>query len=69
MTEIQARIKDILYCDKSKSLEQISKLVTRQLELIESMYTELDFTKIDSKKLEYIKKNTNSLLTSLVQKF
>ena len=52
MTEVQARIKDILYCDKSKSLEQISKLITRLLELIENMYTELDFTKIDSMKLE-----------------
>jgi NTE family protein len=51
MTEVQARIKDILYCDKSKSLWQISKLITRQLELIENMYPELDFSKIDSKKL------------------
>ena len=62
MTEVQARIKDILYCDKSKSLEQISKLITRQLELIENMYTELDFTKIDSKKLEYIKKEYEQLV-------
>ncbi|HEU5462243.1 MAG TPA: patatin-like phospholipase family protein [Nitrososphaeraceae archaeon] len=62
MTEVQARIKDILYCDKSKSLEQISKLITRQLELIENMYTELDFTKIDSKKLKYIKKEYEQLV-------
>lgn len=62
MTEVQARIKDILYCDKSKSLEQISKLITRQLELIENMYTELDFTKIGSKKLEYIKKEYEQLV-------
>jgi NTE family protein len=62
MTEVQARIKDILYCDKSKSLEQISKLITRQLELIQNIYTELDFTKIDSKKLEYIKKEYEQLV-------
>ena len=62
MTEVQARIKDILYCDKSKSLEQISKLITRQLELIENMYRELDITKIDSKKLEYIKKEYEQLV-------
>jgi NTE family protein len=62
MTEVQARIKDILYCDKSKSLEQISKLITRQLKLIQNIYTELDFTKIDSKKLEYIKKEYEQLV-------
>jgi NTE family protein len=62
MTEVQARIKDILYCDKSKSLWQISKLITRQLELIENMYPELDFSKIDSKKLEYIKKEYEQLV-------
>jgi NTE family protein len=62
MTEVQARIKDILYCDKSKSLEQISKLITRQLELIQNIYAELDFTKIDSKKLEYIKKEYEQLV-------
>ena len=62
MTEVQARIKDILYCDKSKSLWQISKLITRQLELIENMYQELDFSKIDSKKLEYIKKEYEQLV-------
>jgi NTE family protein len=62
MTEVQARIKDILYCDKSKSLSQISKLITRQLELIENMYQELDFSKIDSKKLENIKKEYEQLV-------
>mgnify|MGYP003575707934 CR=1 FL=1 len=62
MTEVQARIKDILYCDKSKTLSQISKLITRQLELIENMYQELDFSKIDSKKLEYIKKEYEQLV-------
>ncbi|HEX7258500.1 MAG TPA: patatin-like phospholipase family protein [Nitrososphaeraceae archaeon] len=62
MTEVQARIKDILYCDKSKSLWQISKLITRQLGLIEDMYQELDFSKIDSKKLEYIKKEYEQLV-------
>lgn len=56
MTEVQARIKDILYGDKSKTLKQISKIITRQLELIENMYPELDFRKIDPKKSEYIKK-------------
>jgi NTE family protein len=62
MTEVQARIKDILYCDKSKTLSQISKLITRQLELIENMYQELDFSKIDSKKLENIKKEYEQLV-------
>lgn len=62
MTEVQARIKDILYGDKSKTLKKISKIITRQLELIENMYPELDFTKIDSKKSEYIKKEYEQLV-------
>ena len=62
MTEVQSRVKDILYCDKSESLSQISKLITRQLGLIESMYSELNFSKIDSKKLEYIKKEYQQLV-------
>ena len=62
MTEVQSRIKDILYCDKSESLSQISKLITRQLGLIENMYSELNFSKIDSKKLEYIKKEYQQLV-------
>ena len=56
MTEVQARIKDILFGDKTRSFGQISKLITRQLELIENMYSELDFSKIDSKKVESYKK-------------
>jgi len=62
MTEVQARIKDILYGDKSKTLKQISKIITRQLELIENMYPELDFQKIDPKKSEYIKKEYEQLV-------
>ncbi|MGZ5485700.1 MAG: hypothetical protein ACXWFB_07310 [Nitrososphaeraceae archaeon] len=64
MTEIQSRIKDILYCDKSESLSQISKLITRQLGLIENLYSELNFSKIDSKKLEYIKKEYQQLVNN-----
>ena len=62
MTEVQARIKDILFGDKTRSFGQISKLITRQLELIENMYTELDFSKIDSKKLDHIKKEYEQLV-------
>jgi len=62
MTEVQARIKDILYGDKTRSFGQISKLITRQLELIEQMYQELDFTKIDSQKSENIKKEYKQLV-------
>jgi NTE family protein len=61
MTEVQARIKDILYGDKTKSFRQMSKLITRQLELIENMYSELDFSKMDSKKAEQIKKEYQQL--------
>lgn len=63
MTEVQARIKDILYGDKTRSFGQISKLITRQLELIEKMYQELDFSKMDSKKSENIKKEYQQLVS------
>ena len=63
MTEVQARIKDILYGDKTRSFGQISKLITRQLELIEQMYQELDFSKMDSKKSENIKKEYQQLVS------
>jgi NTE family protein len=62
MTEVQARIKDILYGDKTKSFRQISKLLTRHLELIDNMYPELDFSKMDSKKADYIKKEYEQLV-------
>ena len=62
MTEVQARIKDILFGDKTRSFGQISKLITRQLELIENMYTELDFSKIDSKKVDHINKEYEQLV-------
>jgi NTE family protein len=62
MTEVQARIKDILFGDKTRSFGQISKLITRQLELIENMYSELDFSKIDSKKVDHIKKEYGQLV-------
>jgi NTE family protein len=63
MTEVQARIKDILYGDKTRTFGQISKLITRQLELIEQMYQELDFSKMDSKKSENIKKEYQQLVS------
>jgi NTE family protein len=62
MTEVQARIKDILYGDKTRSFGQISKLITRQLELIENMYSELDFSKMESKKVDRIKKEYQQLV-------
>ncbi|HJT84251.1 MAG TPA: hypothetical protein VJ697_07195, partial [Nitrososphaeraceae archaeon] len=62
MTEVQARIKDILYGDKTESFRQISKLLTRHLELIENMYNELEFSKMNTKKADYIKKEYQQLV-------
>ena len=62
MTEVQARIKDILYGDKTESFRQISKLLTRHLELIENMYNELEFSKMNTKKADYIKKEYEQLV-------
>ena len=61
MSEVQARIKDKLYDDKTKSFTRRSKLIPRHLELIENMYSELDFSKLDSKKSNYIKKEYQQL--------
>lgn len=38
MTEVQSRAKDIMFTDKYKSLRKMSRLVTRHIQLIETLY-------------------------------
>ena len=38
MTEVQSRAKDIMFTDKDKSLRKMSRLVTRHIQLIETLY-------------------------------
>ena len=35
MTIVQSRAKDIMFCDKTSSLIKLSKLITKQVDLIE----------------------------------
>jgi NTE family protein len=41
MTEVQSRAKDIMFCDKTSSLIKLSKLINKQVDLIESLYSAL----------------------------
>jgi NTE family protein len=38
MTDVHSRVKDIIFTDKEQSLEKISKLVTRHINLLEILY-------------------------------
>lgn len=38
MTEVQSRAKDIMFCDKTSSLIKISRLINKQVDLIERLY-------------------------------
>ena len=38
MTEVQSRAKDIMFTDKDQSLRKISKLITKHINLIETLY-------------------------------
>jgi NTE family protein len=68
MSEVQSRAKDIMFTDKDQSLRKISKLITRHINLIETLYEifkEYDQSKIDNEIKEYIQ-NEHKLL---VEKF
>lgn len=41
MAEIQSRAKDIMFCDKTASLIKLSKLMTKQVNLLETLYEAL----------------------------
>lgn len=65
MTEVQARAKDILFTDKDHSLEKMSKLITRHINLIETLYDifeDHDQSQIDKDIIQYIKKEHRILV-------
>ena len=65
MSEVQSRAKDIMFSDKTQSLEKMSKLITRHVNLIEVLYDlfqESERSKIDKDKIEYIVKEHSSLI-------
>ena len=65
MSEVMSRSKDIMFSDKTQSLVQMSRLITRHVNLIESLYDifqESDQSKIEKDKIEYINKEHSTLV-------
>jgi NTE family protein len=66
MAEVESRAKDILFCDKNMDNIKMSKLVTRQIQLIERLYEVfdkfVDQSKLDSKEVKKIKEEYNMLI-------
>jgi NTE family protein len=64
MSEVQSRAKDIMFTDKAKSLTKMSKLITRHISLIETLYDikEYDHSKIDKGIIEHIEKEHKLLV-------
>jgi NTE family protein len=65
MTEVMSRAKDIMFSDKTQSLEKMSRLITRHVNLIEALYDvfeESEKSKIDKDKIEFINKEHSSLV-------
>jgi NTE family protein len=65
MSEVQSRAKDIMFTDKDQSLGKISKLITRHIKLIETLYDmfeEYDHSKIDKDIIKYIEKEHKLLV-------
>jgi len=65
MSEVQSRAKDIMFTDKDQSLRKMSKLITRHINLIETLYdifNEYDHSKIDNNIIEYIEREHKILV-------
>jgi NTE family protein len=65
MTEVMSRAKDIMFSDKTQSLEKMSRLITRQVNLIETLYDifeDSDKSKLDKDKINYINKEHSLLV-------
>ena len=66
MAEVENRAKDILFCDKNMENIKMSRLITRQIQLIEQLYEAfekfVDHSKLDPKDVEKIKEEYNTLI-------
>ena len=66
MAEVESRAKDILFCDKNMENIKMSRLITRQIQLIERLYEIfeklVDYSKLDAKEIERIKEEYNILI-------
>src|SRR5918993_2560486 len=66
MAEVESRAKDILFCDKNMDNIKMSRLITRQIQLIERLYEVfdkfVDQSKLDPRQVEIIKEEYNMLI-------
>ncbi|MGH9982761.1 MAG: patatin-like phospholipase family protein [Nitrososphaeraceae archaeon] len=66
MAEVESRAKDILFCDKNIENIKMSRLITRQIQLIERLYEVfenlVDHSKLDAKEIERIEGEYNILI-------
>lgn len=65
MSEVMSRSKDLMFSDKTKSLQKMSRLITRHVNLIETLYDifqDSDQSKIDKDKIDYINKEHSLLV-------
>ena len=66
MAEVESRAKDILFCDKNMDNIKMSRLITRQIQLIEGLYEVfdkfVDQSKLDPRQVETIKEEYSMLI-------
>ena len=65
MAEVESRAKDIIFCDKNMDNMKMSKLITRQIQLIERLYEvfdKSDQSKLDPEEIKMIKSEYNTLI-------
>jgi NTE family protein len=68
MAEVESRAKDILFSDKNMETIKMSRLITRQIQLIERLYNifetggVVDHTKLDPDEVKKIKTEYNKLI-------
>jgi NTE family protein len=65
MTEVQSRAKDIMFTDKDQSLRSMARLITKHINLIETLYDifkEHDHSKLDKDLINYIEKEHKILV-------
>jgi NTE family protein len=67
MAEVESRAKDIIFSDKNMDNIKMSKLITRQIQLIERLYEvfdKSDQSKIDPEEIKLIKSEYNTLINN-----
>jgi NTE family protein len=68
MAEVESRAKDIIFSDKNMDTIKMSRLITRHIRLIETLYdivqSKVNLTEIDHRQLALIKSEYNTLINN-----